>query len=64
MAIKLCGHCKYFVPNGGVTSDGARYQRPWLSCGLGECKCPIEPPYGRFKNEQNGCNNWRERGIK
>lgn len=54
----LCGNCAYFVPNGGVTSDGAIYQRPWLSRKLGECKCPIEPPCGRLKNESNGCDYW------
>lgn len=63
MAIKLCGNCKYFVPNGGVTSDGAIYSGLLESRKLGNCCCPIEPPYGRLKNEQNGngCDNWREK---
>lgn len=59
--IVLCRDCKYFHLNGGVTSDGAIYPLLIESRKLGECSCPIEPPYSRLKNEHNGCNNWCER---
>jgi len=58
MSLKLCGLCKYFKPNGGVTSDGAIYHGLITQRKLGKCNCSIMPPYGRLKNETNGCDNW------
>lgn len=47
----LCGKCKSFVPNGGVTSIGAVYNEPVRSDKLGNCKIT-----GELKNELNSCS--------
>lgn len=60
----LCGNCEYFRPNGGVTSDGAIYSGLIRSRKLGNCVCPIEPKYGRLKNEHNGCENWIDQDME
>lgn len=53
----LCKRCKYFVPNGGHTSFEVIYEGHGKPSLLGNCICPIEPNYGRLKNELNGCDN-------
>ena len=60
----LCGSCGHFTPNGGVTSDGAIYPGLIESRKLGKCKCPVDPPCGRLKNEHNGCDNWTDSDKK
>jgi hypothetical protein len=58
MKVLLCGKCKFFVPNGGVTSDSAIYAGLISPRKLGNCTHRQELPYGRLKNEHNGCENF------
>ena len=56
----LCRDCEFFKPDGNYKTllPGEEYLiSSILPTRMGTCQCPIEPPYGRYKNEHNTCDN-------
>lgn len=56
----MCKNCEYFAPNGDTRTEGGTFF-PSYKIKMGDCTNEIEPPCGRLKNEQNGCDNFKEK---